>query len=352
MALVSNEHPLTLVEIPMPRFALTLSVLMLLAMRPIHAQPRASAAADVAISAADRNAAIDALARELTGLYVFPAKATEAVDAVRAHAAAGTYDSITSAQALAETLTRHLQDVTRDKHLRVRVAAPAAATGRPLRPSAADRLNAARENRYGFGRSGILSDNVGYLEIRSFGLWVPEARDTVARIMSSLADADALIIDLRDNGGGSPEAVAFVSSYLFGDEPVHLNSLYFRPANRTDDFHTDPRVPGRKFGATKPVYVLTSSNTFSAAEEFTYNLQARKRATIVGETTAGGAHPGGTVPIGAHLTAFIPSGRAINPITKTNWEGTGVRPGIIVPRERALEVAHRAARKPKTSGAP
>ena len=335
----------------MPRFALTLSALLMLATLPLAAQPRTSAAADVPFTAVDRNAAIDALVRELTALYVFPAKATEAGAAVRAHAAAGRYDSITSAQAFAETLTRDLQQVTRDKHLRVRAAAPNAAANRPLRPTAADRLETARGQRYGFGRSEILPGNVGYLEIRSFGVWVPEARDTVARIMSSLADADALIIDLRANGGGSPAAVAFVSSYLFGDEPVHLNSLYFRPANETEHFYTDPRVPGRKFGATKPVYVLTSSQTFSAAEEFTYNLQARKRATIVGETTGGGAHPGGTVPIGPQLTAFIPSGRAINPITKTNWEGTGVRPEIVVPRERALEEAHRAAIKPKTSDA-
>jgi C-terminal processing protease CtpA/Prc len=266
---------------------------------------------------------------------------------VRRRLSSGEYDGITSPQTFAETLTRHLQDVTRDKHLRVRLAPRDASSRRRGPPPAADRLRAARENGYGFGRAEILPGNIGYLEIRGFGSWVPEARDSVGRLMTTLADADALIIDLRSNGGGSPEAVAFVSSYLFGDEPVHLNSLYFRPANRTDDFHTDPAVPGRKFGPTKPVFVLTSSSTFSAAEEFTYNLQARKRATIVGETTGGGAHPGGMVPIGSHFAVFIPSGRAINPITKTNWEGVGVQPEIAVPRERALDAALEAARKRK-----
>ena len=337
----------------MSRTITTLAALLLLTPASGIAQAQRPAPdAEMSLTAPDRTAAIDALARELDAAYVFPAKAAEATAAIRRHLAAGDYDRITSARAFAETLTRHLQEVTRDKHLRVRVAPPDAATGRPARPSPDERLRAARASRYGFGRAEILPGNIGYLELRSFGAWVPEARDTVARIMSSLADADALIIDLRENGGGSPEAVAFVSSYLFGEEPVHLNSLYFRPADRTDDFHTDPRVPGRKFGATKPVYVLTSSYTFSAAEEFTYNLQARKRATIVGEKTGGGAHPGGVVPIGRYLTAFIPSGRAINPITKTNWEGTGITPEIAVPRDRALEAALAAARRPRTIGQP
>ena len=334
----------------MHRSTVVLTAMLLLPPLRIDAQQPAAAPTDVSIGAEDRASAIDALARGLDARYVFPAKATEAIASLRRHQAAGDYDRLTSARAFADTLTRHLQEVTRDKHLRVRVANPDAATGRPAPPSQAERLRVARESRYGFGRSEILPGNVGYVEIRSFGAWVPEARDTVARIMSSLADADVLIIDLRDNGGGSPEAVAFISSYLFGDEPVHLNSLYFRPANQTDDFYTDPRVPGRKFGPTKPVYVLTSSRTFSAAEEFTYNLQTRKRATIIGETTGGGAHPGGTIPIGRHLAAFIPSGRAINPITKTNWEGTGITPEIPVPRDRALEAALGAARKVKTIG--
>ena len=331
----------------MHRTSIMLATLAVLLTPPrAGAQPPTGTPADLSITAADRSAALDALERALDERYVFPAKATEAMAAVRRHQGTGAYDAITSARTFAETLTRHLQDVTRDKHLRVRVASP----DRPVQPSGEQRLRSARENRYGFGRSEILPGNVAYLEIRSFAAWVPEARDTIGRIMSSLADADALIIDLRDNGGGSPGAVAFVSSYLFGDEPVHLNSLYFRPANRTDDFHTDPSVPGRKFGAVKPVFVLTSAYTFSAAEEFTYNLQARKRATIVGETTGGGAHPGGMVPIGPHLTVFVPSGRAINPITKSNWEGTGVRPEIAVPRDKALDAALAAARKVKTIG--
>jgi hypothetical protein len=328
----------------------TLAALLLAAsfdVAPAQSLP-AAAVPDVTISGAERTAAIDELTKRLEALYVFPAKAGEVKAALSKHAAAGIYDTVTSGKAFADLLTRQLQAVTSDKHLRVRVAPANASGGRPAPASAEQRLRAAREANYGFGRAEILPQNIGYLEIRGFGSWIDEARDTVSRLLSKLADTDALIIDLRENGGGSPDAVAFVSSYLFGDAPVHLNSLYFRPANRTDDFYTDPKVPGKKFGPTKPVYVLTSSRTFSAAEEFTYNLQSRGRATIVGETTGGGAHPGGTVPIGLRLVAFIPSGRAINPITKTNWEGVGVKPEIAVPREKALDAALEAARRKVT----
>jgi C-terminal processing protease CtpA/Prc len=163
--------------------------------------------------------------------------------------------------------------------------------------------------------------------------------ETVAAAMSFVANTDALIFDVRQNGGGSPEMVALISSYLFGDKPVHLNSIYQREGNRTEDFFTKPTVLGKKYG-DKDVYVLTSNRTFSAAEEFTNNLKALKRATIVGETTGGGANPGGMFRLDEHFGIFVPTGRAINPITKTNWEGTGVKPDVEVSKELALKTAH------------
>jgi C-terminal processing protease CtpA/Prc len=138
--------------------------------------------------------------------------------------------------------------------------------------------------------------------------------------------------------------VALISSYLFGPDPVHLNDLYFRPDDSTHQWWTLPHVPGQRYEG-KPVYILTSKRTFSAAEEFAYNLKSLKRATIVGETTGGGAHPGGTRRINDHFAVFVPSGRAINPITKTNWEGTGVTPDLPVAADLALKTAHLAALK-------
>jgi retinol-binding protein 3 len=160
--------------------------------------------------------------------------------------------------------------------------------------------------------------------------------------MKFLAHTDALIFDLRNNGGGDPEMVALISSYLFGDKPVHLNSLYWRPGDKTDEFWTKPNAAANKF-TDKPVYVLTANRTFSAAEEFSYNLKNLKRATIVGETTGGGAHPGSSVRLHEHFAAFIPTGRAISPVTKTNWEGTGVEPDVKVPKEHALKTAYLSA---------
>jgi C-terminal processing protease CtpA/Prc len=234
-------------------------------------------------------------------------------------------------------LTQHLQGVSRDKHLRVRVGPP----GPPPRGPA----SGPRAGSTAFGRTERLDGDIAYVEILSFGLPPEAVREDAQRTMSAAADAKALIIDVRANGGGSPYTVALITSYLFGEEPVHLNSLYFRPADRTDDFYTDPRVAGRKFGSNKPIFVLTSERTFSGAEEFAYNLQTRKRATIVGETTGGGAHPSQGVRLPHGMLLIVPTGRAINPITKTNWEWVGVKPDVAVDADVALERAHQLARE-------
>jgi retinol-binding protein 3 len=219
------------------------------------------------------------------------------------------------------------------------------AAGRPG-PGERERLRRGGALRnFGFERVERLPGNVGYLDLRGFA--DPAlAGDLAAAAMTLLAEAGALIVDLRRNGGGSPAMIALLSSYLF-DEPTHLNDLRWRegPAGeRPQQFWTQAYVPGRRFGGAKPVYVLTSGETFSGAEEFAYNLQSRRRATLVGATTRGGAHPGGLFPLdppwGAHVAVAVPTGRAINPVTGTNWEGSGVAPDVAVPPEAALRWAH------------
>lgn len=301
---------------------------------------------DMTISAATRDTVITGILNQLDRAYVFPEKAKAMREAISARKSGGEYEKMTSAIAFADSLTSHLQAVSRDKHLRVRYDANPGVAG-PRGPSPADRERAQVEN-YGVS-ARMLEGNVGYVELRTFGFPPNLMEKAVADAMTTVAGADALIIDVRRNGGGSPGSVRLVSSYLFGTDSVHLNSLYFRPANTTDHFWTSPTVAGTRYGATKPVYVLTSKRTFSAAEEFTYNLQSRKRATIVGETTGGGAHPGGLQRINAHFGVFVPSGRAINPITGTNWEGTGVVPEIKVPADSALDAALRETRRKTAS---
>jgi C-terminal processing protease CtpA/Prc len=194
---------------------------------------------------------------------------------------------------------------------------------------------------FGFEKLERLEGNVGYIDLRGFAP-AEMAGESAAAAMNFLTNTDALIIDLRKNGGGDPSMVALLCSYLFSPEPVHLNDLYFRPDDSTHQWWTFPYVPGKRY-EDKPVYLLTSQRTFSAEEEFTYNLKNLKRVTIVGETTGGGAHPGGGRPLDDHFGMFVPTGRAINPITKTNWEGTGVPPDVAVPADAALKTAHLAA---------
>jgi len=303
---------------------------------------------DMTIDAATRAAVLDGLIKLLNENYVFPETAAKMESALRDHQARKDYDNINSAAMFAVTLTAHLLDVSHDKHLRVRYSP------RPLPPETANRGPSPEEQAQfrefmrvancGFEKIERLPGNVGYLDFRQ--LAPPSiCADTAAAAMSFLANADALIVDLRRNGGGDPAMVALISSYLFDGEPVHLNDLYFRSDNSTHQWWTLPHVPGKRLGSSKPVYVLTSNRTFSGAEEFTYNLKNLKRSTTIGETTGGGANPGGGRRITEHFGVFVPTGRAISPITKTNWEGTGVKPDIEVPADKALKVAHLAAMK-------
>jgi C-terminal processing protease CtpA/Prc len=180
---------------------------------------------------------------------------------------------------------------------------------------------------------------VGYLKFDMFA--PPElCGPTAAAAMNFLAGTRALIIDLRENGGGAPRMVTYLSSYLFATR-THLNDLWTRRTDRTEEFWTLDSVPGRRFGGAKPVYVLTSAQTFSGAEEFAYNLKTLKRATVVGETTGGGAHPVRGQRIDEHFMIGVPFARAINPITHTNWEGVGVEPDVKVPASEALATAQR-----------
>src|SRR5690349_12471622 len=303
--------------------------------------------ADLTIDAATRTQVIDGILKRLNDSYVFPDVAKKMEQAIRERVAKKEYDQITSSKEFATKLTSDLQDVSHDKHLRIRYSHDAIPErGERREPTAEEREQRKRDltwMNHGFAKVERLPGNIGYLEFLNF-LDADLGADTVAAAMNFVNGTDALIIDMRRNGGGNPAMVALVCSYLFGNEPVHLNDLYWREGNRTEEFWTRKDVAGKRY-LNKDVYVLTSKRTFSGAEEFTYNLKNLKRATIVGETTGGGAHPGGGFRINEHFGMFVPTGRAISPITKTNWEGTGVSPDISVPADQALHVAQIMALK-------
>ncbi len=291
----------------------------------------------VQLDGAKRRALLHGITRELDAHYVFPEVATKMRAALEARAAAGDYDRLSDGPAFARTVTEHLREVSSDPHLWVEFGRPGV-NPLPMTPQAI------RERNYGFGSLDYLSGEVARLAIRGFTLTTdPEVREGIGRLMSRVADARALIIDLRDNTGGEPATVAFVASYLFDATPVHLSDIYRRDDDSTQEYWTAPEVPGKRFGGQKPVYVLTNKRTFSAGEDFAYSLQAIKRARVVGEQTRGGAHPCDAFPLDDSFFIVVPWGRGINPTTKTNWEGVGVTPDVAVPEDRALETAHRLA---------
>jgi C-terminal processing protease CtpA/Prc len=321
-----------------PALVLTLSIVS----HPDHARGQEPGQPDMTIDSSVRSDVIENLLKELNESYVFPETAKKMEADIRERLRKNEYGQITSARAFIEKLTADLQSVSHDKHLRVRYSArPIPVRKERTEPTDEEKANFAqfvKRVNFGFEKVERLQGNIGYIDLRGFT--DPDlGAETVAAAMNFVTNTDALIFDLRQNGGGDPAMVALICSYLFGDKPVHLNDLYWRKDNRTEEFWTKPTVIGKKYG-DKDVYVLTSNRTFSGAEEFSYNLKNLKRATIVGETTGGGAHPGGMVRLNEHFGVFIPIGRAINPISKTNWEGTGVEPDVKVPKDQALKTAY------------
>jgi hypothetical protein len=320
--------------------------MLLVLAAPLLARPAgaqfADSGPDRTIDAALRARVIDGVLQRLDQGYVFPAKAKDMSRSVRRPSDRGAYDRVTSARAFADSLTADLQAVSHDKHLRVVYRSGGVPDESPDGEATPEQRREqeafGRQVNYGLERVERLSGNVGYLEIRSFGFTAAQADSALAAAMGFLARTDALIIDVRRNGGGDPDMVAAVCSYLMPPNTL-INRFYWRPMDRWDEFRTKP-VSGTPYGTDRPVYVLTSNHTFSGAEEFAYDIQTQRRGGIVGETTGGGAHPGGMRRVTEHFGVWVPAGRAVNPVTETNWEGTGVHPDLPVRAQDALRTAH------------
>jgi len=320
----------------------------------LRALPPGGSLSDVTfdIDAATRSRVIDGAIAQLNESYVFPETAQKMEDALRAHQKHGDYDSITNGSTFAAKLTDDLETVSHDKHLHVNyspVKMPdRPADAKPGPEEIAQYHKQMEQVNCGFDKVEHLGGNIGYVKFDFFA--DPDlCGPTAVAAMNFIAHVDSVIFDLRENGGGDPKVVAFITSYLF-DQPTHLNDLWTRKDNSTQQFWTLPYVPGKRL-ADAPVYVLTSKETFSGGEEFCYNLKNLKRATLVGETTGGGAHPVSGHRIDDHFMIGVPFARAINPISKTNWEGTGVEPDVKVPAADALTTAQKLASE-KHAGKP
>ena len=313
----------------------------------LYLSPIGIAAADEqhpspAIDAAGRKEVLATLATQLHANYIFPDVANSLAAALAGKQAHGDYAAANTADAFADALSKDMRAIGTDDHFQVFVDPDFKPRPANAIPSAEELAKDRQEMAtYGFGIQKVerLRGNVGYLEIRGFG---PTAMvgPAYSAAMSLLSGTDALILDLRRNGGGEPDSVAYLLSHFFpeGDER-HLNDLYHRADNSTRQYWTDPSVGPRY---NKPVYVLTSARTFSGGEECAYDFQTQKRATLVGETTGGGSNPGDVFAISHGLVAFIPTGRAINPVTHGNWEHVGVKPDVAVPAAQAQQTAYLA----------
>jgi hypothetical protein len=300
------------------------------------------------LDAAKKQAVIDEIATLLNKNYIFAESAKKMEEALRARLKGGDFDKVNAAAPFAQEVSKTLRDVSKDGHIGFAYNPAMAEDIRRLEGRSEEearkvrerRLQEARRANFGFRKVERLPGNIGYLD---FGVFAApaDAGPTAIAAMNFLAYCDAIIIDLRQNGGGEPAQIQLISSYLF-EEPVHLNDLYARAADTTENYWTLPFVPGAK-ASKADVYVLTSARTFSGAEEFSYNLQNLKRATIIGETTGGGAHPTTTMIVQRDFVLRVPFARAINPVSKTNWEGTGVKPDIACPAAEAYDRAYALA---------
>jgi hypothetical protein len=303
------------------------------------AEPPADAAPVGTLTSEGRQRVIDAMLPLVRAHYVFPDLGVTTAAALQEHAAHGDYAAFSVENDFAQRLTDDLRAVTHDLHFRVRYRRPGPPAPEVMTPERRAELEV--EARHGVHSVERLPNGVAVLKLDSF-LDPPDSpalRKSYADAMSEIADARALVLDLRDNYGGDPRTVAYMLSYLFDATPVHVNDIWSRDQNVTWQNWTERNVPGKRFGGRKPIFVLVSKRTISGGEEAAYDLQAQKRAIVLGEVTAGGANPSPRFDLGDGFAVFIPSARAINPITHTNWEGTGVQPDIAVDAADALKMA-------------
>jgi len=325
------------------------------------------------IDAAARTALVDALSDSLISGYIYEKTGRTMADTLRAELRAGAYDRIAAGDSLARRITQTLRRLSDDRHLGVRFGSSPRMSGQPVRRAvgvpagsssgtgtasgtgasagastgpvlrrvpapAPDTVplppGAFASPDYGIARAQILAGNVGYLDLRGFS-GDPAAVRAADSAMAVLANAKALIIDVGRNRGGGPPMIQHVSAYLF-DKRTHLVSSFARGMSEPMERWTAERVAGKRLPDI-PVYILTSGQTISAAESFAFGLRITKRATIVGERTAGGGHFGGFVPLPGGFSVFLPRGRTYDPRTNKGWEAEGLEPDVQVPYARAME---------------
>ena len=324
-----------------------------LAAPSIAQMPSPDTAAVVPMDAAAKKSVIETAIKRIDANYVFPEKVPAIAKSLRQKLAAGPLAAASDPKTFVAAVNDAIEAVANDRHLRLRWSPrplpPLDANGEPDAAQMAAMQAMMRRANYAMPRAEVLDGNIGYLKIDGFAR-PQNAGATLQAAMAFLQYTDALIFDLRDNGGGDPGTVAMALSYLVPPE-TKINEFHQRGQAVNDQIWSFPYVPGGRWSIDKPVYVLTSKRTASGGEEFAYDIQQMKRGTIVGASTWGGANPGGFFPIDDHFAIFVPVGAAVNPISKTNWEGIGVKPDVAVDPATALDTARRMALEKLASSA-
>jgi C-terminal processing protease CtpA/Prc len=272
--------------------------------------------------------------------YFDPDVAANVSTSLRGWLAEGRYAGTPTLQSLADMLTRDLFAMTSDQHLAVAVVQEKGPTGTLVEPAVSSRQVRGQRENFGTQRVEILAGNVGYLNLTA--MYRPEeARETLSAAMRTLRYADALILDLRSNSGGSPGTAALLASYFFDTPELPL----FEIINRSGEVrsYATEKMPLPERNESRPLYVLTSARTFSAGEGLAFILQERHRAKIIGETTAGAANPGRPYAVNSQFEVVVPNGKVVTAVTGRNWEGSGVEPDVPVSASDALCIAHASA---------
>jgi len=278
------------------------------------------------------------LGHALRRRYVFPEIGERTAARLEAALAAGDYDRFTDPVALAARLTDDAYAVAHDKHLKIWAGGPL-----PPPPAGGPRIPPVEA---GISRADRLAGGVGYIEV--IGFPPPRAfKPALDRAMAGLAGSRALIVDVRRNGGGTAEAVSYLVSFLVRPD-LAIDDIVSRVESTNDYTRQAFRSVATPVNfAGVPIYILTSKDTFSGGEALAYDVQALKRGTVIGEVTGGGANPTRAVELAHGFSAGIPFARAENAVTKTNWEGRGVQPDVLVPASDAFGVAlENAGQKP------
>lgn len=287
---------------------------------------------------------VQAVSENLQTTYVDLEVAQEMTSALKSSLKSDNYKSITNPEEFAKTITQDLQNVSHDLHLKLKYEPKKISQSKRVMPEEMKvkrkKMMAMKmaEVNYGFTEVKVLNGNIGYLNLRMFAD-TAYAKNAATAAMNFLYNTNAIIIDLRENGGGVPSMMQLLSSYFTDAKPVLLSNFYERKTDAKTQLFTIETIDGKRM-TNKPLYILTSKKTFSAAEAFTYTLKHLDKAVVVGEVTKGGANRTKTINLSSDFSISVPYIKAIHPVTLSNWEGKGVQPNIETSNNEAFVIAY------------